>query len=89
MINIYGIKTGLKIFLYDIMIVYKRPIKKEDIKQLDKDEELIYYHNDNVAYTIVHPNNNYIYRKKKIFNNQITEEETVKTPEQLIKKIMG
>ena len=89
MINIYGIKTGLKIFLGDIIIVYKRPIKKEDIKQLDVDEELIYYYNDNVAYTIVYHNNNYIYRKKKIFNNQITEEETVKTPEQLIKKIMG
>lgn len=89
MINIYGIKTGLKTFLGDIIIVYKRPIKKEDIKQLDTDEELIYYYNDNVAYIIVRVDNSYIYRKKKIFNNQIVKEETVKTGEQLIKKIMG
>ena len=71
----------------DIIIVYKRSLRKEDIQQLQDDEELIYYYNDNIAYTIVRLDNNYIYRKKKVFNNQIVEENTLKTPEQIIKKV--
>lgn len=69
------------------MIVYKRSLQKEDVQQLDDGEELIYYYSNNVAYTIVQVENRYAVRKKKIFNNQLMEEKTFKTPEQIIKSI--
>ena len=34
------------------MIVYNRKINESDIQNLDKDEELIYYYDNNIAYTI-------------------------------------
>lgn len=73
------------------MIVYNRLLKKEDVNSIDNDEELIYYKDNNIAFTINRmPMNNiyvYIIRKKKIFNNQLMEEKTFKTSEQIIKSI--
>lgn len=86
MFLIMGWKSGLILFLSDIMIVYKRKLKKEDIIQIKDDEELIYYYNNNIAFIINRlEENNYIMRKKKIFNNQLMDEKIKKTAEQIIK----
>ena len=70
------------------MIVYGRQLKIDDIKSLDTDEELIFYRDNNIAFTINQlSNNNYILRKKKIFNNQLVDERMVKTAEQVVKII--
>lgn len=69
------------------MIVYRRGLKKEDILNLDDDEELIYYKDNNIAFTILEVDNKYVLRKKKIFNNQLVSERFVKTPEQVIKVV--
>lgn len=69
------------------MIVYKRKLKKEDVQQLDDNEELIYYYSNNIAYTIVSVDNSYAVRKKKVFNNQLVEEKMLKTIEQVIKVV--
>ena len=67
------------------MIVYKRKVKKRDVQNLNKGEELIYYKDNNIAFTINEVNDNYVVRKKKIFNNELIDERFVKTIEQLIK----
>lgn len=67
------------------MIVYKRLLKKEDIQGLEKDEQLIYYYSDNIAYTVNPMETGYAVRRKKVFNNQITEDKTVKTISQVLK----
>ena len=69
------------------MIVYKRKVKKEDVQQLEDNEELIYYYSNNIAYTIVSVDNSYAVRKKKVFNNQLIEEKMLKTIEQIIKVV--
>ena len=69
------------------MIVYKRLLKVEDIKNLDENEELIYYQDDNIAYVINTTSDSYVVRRKKIFNNQLTDERFVKTPHQIIKMV--
>lgn len=69
------------------MIVYKRKLKKEDVQQLDDNEELIYYYSNNIAYTIVSVDNSYAVRKKKVFNNQLVEEKMLKTIEQVVKVV--
>ena len=70
------------------MIVYKRELKKEDVSNLDEEEELIYYHNNNIAYCVNQlRDGNYIIRKKKIFNNELVNERTFKTIEQVLKFI--
>jgi hypothetical protein len=69
------------------MIVYRRGLKKEDILSLEPDEELIYYKDNNIAFTILEVDNNYVLRKKKIFNNQLVDERFVKTAEQIIKVV--
>lgn len=69
------------------MIVYKREVKKEDILNLGLDEELIYYKDNNIAYLVNHIDDNYVIRKKKIFNNQILIERVLKTVEQVVKNI--
>ena len=53
------------------MIVYNRKINESDIQNLDKDEELIYYYDNNIAYTINQTADNFVVRRKKIFNNQL------------------
>ena len=67
------------------MIVYKRLLKKEDVQGLNKDEQLIYYYSDNIAYTVNPMKKGYAVRRKKVFNNQITEDKTVKTISQVLK----
>ena len=81
---------GLNLFFTEnIMIVYNRLIKKEDIASVKDGEELIYYKDNNIAYTINQLyNQSYIIRKKKIFNNQLMEEKICKTPAQIIKNII-
>lgn len=69
------------------MIVYNRKIRESDIQNLDEDEELIYYHDNNIAYTINQTADNFVVRRKKIFNNQLMEEFFAKTIKQVIKKI--
>lgn len=67
------------------MIVYNRKIEKKDILSLQGSEELIFYKDNNIAFTINQVDNNYIIRKKKIFNNEVIDERFVKTADQLIK----
>ena len=67
------------------MIIYNRKIEKNDLYNLSDDEELIFYKDNNTAFTINHLDSNYILRKKKIFNNELVDERVVKTVEQLIK----
>lgn len=69
------------------MIVYNRKIRESDIQNLDEDEELIYYHDNNIAYTINQTADNFVVRRKKIFNNQLMEEFFAKTIKQVIKKV--
>lgn len=67
------------------MIVYKRLLQKKDIQNLEDDEELIYYKDNNIAFTINQTSDNYIVRKKKIFNNELIDERFLKTIEQVVK----
>lgn len=67
------------------MIVYNRKLKKDDIQAISDDEELIYFKDNNIAYTINQVSNNYVIRKKKIFNNEMVDERFLKTSEQIIK----
>lgn len=67
------------------LIVYNRKLEKKDILNLRDEEELIFYKDNNIAFTINQIDNNYILRKKKIFNNEVIDERFVKTADQLIK----
>ena len=67
------------------LIVYNRKLEKKDILSLRDEEELIFYKDNNIAFTINQVDNNYIIRKKKIFNNEVIDERFVKTADQLIK----
>ena len=67
------------------MIVYNRKLEKKDILNLKDSEELIFYKDNNIAFTINQVDNNYVIRKKKIFNNELIDERFVKTADQLIK----
>lgn len=68
------------------MIVYGRKLKKEDVQQIKDDEELIYYYNSNIAFSINRlSEDNYVVRKKKIFNNQLMDEKIKKTVVQIMK----
>ena len=69
------------------MIVYGREINLEDIKKIDNNDNIIYYKDSNIAYIIVKTVDNYVIRKKKIFNNQLMGEEQLKTPQQVLKKV--
>ena len=67
------------------MIVYNRELRKKDILNLKDDEELIFYKDNNIAFTINHVDTQYVLRKKKIFNNELVSERFVKTSEQVLK----
>lgn len=69
------------------MIVYNRKLEKKDILSLRADEELIFYKDNNIAFTINQIDNNYVLRKKKIFNNELVDERFLKTAEQIIKVV--
>ena len=64
-------------------IVYKRKLKKEDF--LDFNDQIIYYKDNNIAFVITQKDNTYFVRKKKIFNNFLIEENSVKTIKQILK----
>lgn len=67
-------------------IVYNRPLKEADFQ--DFRDQIIYFKDNNIAYIIVEKDNNYIMRKKKIFNNRQIEEQNVKTITQILKKVV-
>lgn len=67
------------------LIVYNRKLEKKDILNLRAEEELIFYKDNNIAFTINQIDNNYVLRKKKIFNNELVDERFLKTAEQIIK----
>ncbi len=67
-------------------IVYNRQLKEADFQ--DFRDQIIYFKDNNIAYIIVEKDNNYIMRKKKIFNNRQIEEQTVKTIAQILKKVI-
>lgn len=69
------------------MIVYNRKLEKKDILNLEAEEELIFYKDNNIAFTINQIDNNYVLRKKKIFNNELVDERFLKTAEQIIKVV--
>ena len=75
------------LFLLEVrqLIVYNRKLEKKDITNIADDEELIFYKDNNIAFTINCVNNNYVLRKKKIFNNELIDERFIKTPEQIVK----
>ena len=70
------------------MIIYKRLLRENDVKELKKDEQLIYYYSNNIAYTI-NPldTKGYAVRRKKVFNNEITDDKIVKTVKQVLKVV--
>ena len=47
----------------------------------------LYYYDNNIAYTINQTADNFVVRRKKIFNNQLMEEFFAKTIKQVIKKV--
>ena len=67
------------------LIVYNRKLEKIDISNLDDEEELIFYKDNNIAFTINKIDDSYVLRKKKIFNNELIDERFVKTGEQIVK----
>lgn len=69
------------------LIVYNRKLEKKDILSLRDEEELIFYKDNNIAFTINQIDNNYVLRKKKIFNNELVDERFLKTVEQIIKVV--
>ena len=69
------------------LIVYNRKLEKKDILNLRAEEELIFYKDNNIAFTINQVDNNYVLRKKKIFNNELVDERFLKTAEQIIKVV--
>ena len=69
------------------LIVYNRKLEKKDILSLRDEEELIFYKDNNIAFTINQIDNNYVLRKKKIFNNEFVDERFLKTAEQIIKVV--
>ena len=52
---------------YGLRLSEVRGLKKEDVLNLEPDEELIYYKDNNIAFTILGIDNKYVLRKKKIF----------------------
>lgn len=65
------------------MIVYNRQLEEADFQ--DFRDQIIFFKDNNIAYIIVEKDNNYIMRKKKIFNNRQIEERNVKTIAQVLK----
>lgn len=65
------------------LIVYKRQLEEADFQ--DFRDQIIFFKDNNIAYIIVEKENNYIMRKKKIFNNRQIEERNVKTVSQILK----
>lgn len=56
----------------------------DDICNLDKDEELIYYKTDDVAIVVDKVNDKYVARKKRISDNELIEEELLKRVDEVM-----
>ena len=63
--------------------MYNRQLKEADFQ--DFHDQIIFFKDSNIAYIIVEKENNYIMRKKKIFNNRQIEERNLKTISQILK----
>lgn len=66
------------------MIIYKRELNKDDLDNLKKEEELIYYMSEEIAITINIVNDSFIARKKRIFDSKLLEESILKTSSEVI-----
>ena len=69
------------------MIVYRRQLTEEDISQLKKDKQLIYYYNNNIAFTVNNNVGEYVLRKRLIYDDKLLEEHSVRTIAQVMKII--
>ena len=69
------------------MIVYRRQLTEGDISQLKKDEQLIYYYNNNIAFTVNNNVGEYVLRKRLIYDDKLLEEHSVRTIAQVMKII--
>ena len=69
------------------MIVYRRQLTEDDISQLKKDEQLIYYDNNNIAFTVNNNVGEYVFRKRLIYDDKLLEEHSVRTIAQVMKII--
>ena len=69
------------------MIVYRRQLTEDDISQLKKDEHLIYYDNNNIAFTVNNNVGEYFLRKRLIYDDKLLEEHSVRTIAQVMKII--
>ena len=69
------------------MIVYRRQLTGDDISQLKKDEQLIYYYNNNIAFTVNNNVGEYVLRKRLIYDDKLLEEHSVRTIAQVMKII--
>lgn len=69
------------------MIVYRRQLTEDDISQLKKDEQLIYYDNNNIAFTVNNNVGEYVLRKRLIYDDKLLEEHSVRTIAQVMKII--
>lgn len=89
MILYFGIKqSGLIEKINDIMIVFNRNLKESDLLNIEEnEEELIFYKDNNIAYTIIKSTNIYILRQYKIFNRQLMSENKFKTQQQVINHV--
>ena len=71
----------------DNIIVYKRNFKKEDIQHLDEDEELIYYVDDDFAFTLIQHKNFYFLRKKEISDNELVFEKKLHGIDEILEAV--
>ncbi len=69
------------------MIVYRRQLTEDDISQLKKDEQFIYYYNNNIAFTVNNNVGEYVLRKRLIYDDKLLEEHSVRTIAQVMKII--
>ena len=71
----------------DDIIVYKRNLKKEDIQHLDEDEELIYYVDDDFAFTLIQHKNFDFLRKKEISDNELVFEKKLHGIDEILEAV--
>lgn len=66
------------------MIIYKRELDADDLDNLNREEELIYYKSDEIAITINIVKDSFIVRKKRISDNELLQESFFKTIREVI-----
>ena len=69
------------------MIIYKRELTGEDVNNLDNDEELIYFKTDTIVISIIKIYNGYGVRIKQISNNELIDEATLNTIDEIMEYI--